>query len=388
MAGISRDTEACTAAHSLPLVRMSAKECRWGFLSTAGIAKKNWQAIADAGNARLVAVASRDRAKAEQFIAECFQNVPVESEPAALGSYAELIASPDVDAVYIPLPTGVRKEWVIKAAEAGKHVLVEKPAGVAAADVEDMIAACRKSGVQFMDGVMFMHTLRLARVREVLDDPKAIGVIRRIATQFSFDGGDEFLRGNIRTHSELEPQGCLGDLGWYCIRFALWAMRYELPLRVTGRIIAEWQGDASPGAVPTQFSGELLFADGVTSSFYNSFVTENQQWAHVSGSKGFLHIPDFVLPFKGDKTRFTVTKSKFKISGCQFDMNENATTEFVDEPSNNAPGSEECRLFRRFSEIALSGKVESHWPEITLKTQRVMDACLESARLGGAEIAI
>ena len=367
---------------------MSTKKCRWGFLSTAGIAKKNWQAIADAGNARLAAVASRDRAKAEQFIAECQQHVPVESAPAALGSYDELIASPEVDAVYIPLPTGVRKDWVIKAAEAGKHVLMEKPAGVTSADVEDMIAACRKSGVQLMDGVMFMHTLRLARVREVLDDPKAVGVIRRIATQFSFDGGDEFLRSNIRTRSELEPQGCLGDLGWYCIRFALWVTRYELPLRVAGRIISEAQGDASPEAVPAQFSGELQFADGVTSSFYNSFVTENQQWAHVSGDKGFLHIPDFVLPFKGDKTRFSVTRSKFKISGCQFDMHENVTTEFVDEPSNNAPGSEESRLFRCFSEIVLSGKLDMHWPEITLKTQRVMDACLESARRGGVEIVI
>ena len=365
---------------------MSEKQCRWGFLSTAGIAKKNWQAIRDAGNARLVAVASRDRGKAEQFIADCRQHVPVEGDPVALGSYDELIASPEVDAVYIPLPTGVRKEWVLKAAAAGKHVLVEKPAGVTAADVEDMIAACRRSGVQLMDGVMFMHTLRLARVREVLDDPKAVGDIRRITTQFSFDGGDEFLRANIRTHSVLEPQGCLGDLGWYCIRLALWVMRYELPLRVTGRIIAEGRGDASPGPVPVQFSGELLFGDGVTSLFYNSFVTENQQWAHISGSKGFLHIPDFVLPFKGDKTRFSLTKSKFKVNGCQFDMHENTTTEFVDEPGNNAPGSEEARLFHRFSEIVLSGRLESHWPEITLKTQRVMDACLESARRGGAEV--
>lgn len=363
-------------------------KCRWGFLSTSGIGKKNWQAIRDAGNARLTAVGSRSEDKSRAFIRECQQQAPVEQPPRAMGSYEAVIASPEVDAVYIPLPTGARKEWVIKAAEAGKHVLMEKPAGCSAADVEEMISVCQRNQVQLMDGVMFMHTRRLRRAREMLDDPKSVGTIRRIAMQFSFDGGDEFLRSNIRTHSELEPQGCLGDLGWYCIRFALWTMRYEMPLQATGRIITEIAGENSPGTVPSQFSGELIFANGVTASFYNSFITENQQWAHVSGSKGFLQIPDFVLPFKGDQARIHLTKSKFKINGCQFDMHENAATELIDEPSNNAPGSEESALFKRFSEVVLSGRLDPHWPDITLKTQRVMDACLESARNGSQAAAV
>jgi len=108
---------------------MGTKTCRWGILSTAGIAKKNWQAIRNSGNATLTAVASCGVAKAEAFIRECQAEAPFEQVPRALGGYEELISSPDVDAVHIPLPTGLRKEWVIRAAQAGKHVLVEKPAG-------------------------------------------------------------------------------------------------------------------------------------------------------------------------------------------------------------------------------------------------------------------
>src|SRR6202042_675806 len=111
----------------------------------------------------------------------------------------ELIASKEVDAIYIPLPTGLRKEWVIRAAEAGKHVLCEKPCGLSAADVAEMTAACRNNRVQFMDGVKFMHNPRLRRLREVLDDGKTIGPIRRIMSVFSFAAADNFFDANIRS---------------------------------------------------------------------------------------------------------------------------------------------------------------------------------------------
>lgn len=217
---------------------MSAPKIRWGILSTAEIARKNWKAISNSGNAIVAAVASRDPAKSRKFIAECQAEVPFDVVPRALGSYEELIASPDIDAIYIPLPTGLRKEWVLRAA-AGKHVLCEKPCAPNLGDLNEMIAACRKHAVQFMDGVMFMHSRRLDAMRQVLDDGSSVGNFRRIQSAFSFRAPESFFSGNIRAHSGLEPQGCLGDLGWYCLRFTLWATRWRLPRHVTGRLLSQ-----------------------------------------------------------------------------------------------------------------------------------------------------
>src|SRR5688500_8784269 len=108
---------------------MTPTVCRWGILGAANIARKNWKAIRNAENATLVAVASRSRERAAQFIDECQGSAPFATAPAACASYEELLARKDVDAVYIPLPTGIRKEWVIRTAQAGKHVLCEKPCG-------------------------------------------------------------------------------------------------------------------------------------------------------------------------------------------------------------------------------------------------------------------
>jgi predicted dehydrogenase len=360
-------------------------QLRWGFLSTAGIAKKNWQAIALSPNARLVAVASRNRDKAAAFIDECSRSCHVDEAPAAIEGYDELLSSDNVDAVYIPLPTGLRKEWVIKAARAGKHVMCEKPCGIAAADLEEMIAVCSENNVQFMDGVMFMHSLRLQKMRECLDGGD-IGTIKRIATQFSFLAPDDFLSGNIRVNSDLEPQGCLGDLGWYTLRFTLWAMKYQMPTQVTGRILSEHGSPGSPSSVPTEFSGELLFDGGVSASFYNSFVTEHQQWANISGTKGNLHVADFVLPYFGNEQYFEVHNAAFVCEASQFNMERHTQRHVTAEFSNNAPDAQETKLFTKFSELALSGTPDKHWPEISLKTQRVLDACLESARNGNQPV--
>jgi predicted dehydrogenase len=171
---------------------MSTKQCRWGILGAATIARKNWQSIRDAGNATLVAVASRDAQRSAQFVAECQRKVPFPQPPAALGSYEELIARPDIDAIYLPLPTGLRKDWAIRAANAGKHVMVEKPVGATVADAEAILAACERNRVQFMDGVMFNHSRRLAEMRQVLDDGKSVGEIRRIATSSVSSGTTTF----------------------------------------------------------------------------------------------------------------------------------------------------------------------------------------------------
>src|SRR5438093_5837425 len=232
---------------------MSTALCHWGILGTARIARKNWKAIRHAGNSTLVAVASRAPERARQFIEECQADVPLTPKPAACASYQELLDRDDVDAVYIPLPTGIRKEWVLQAARAGKHVLCEKPCATSSADLRAMLDACRDNRVQFMDGVMFMHSQRLPLLRQTLDDGRSIGSVRRITSQFSFLPSDDFLTANIRASNLLEPLGCLGDLGWYNIRFSLWVMNEQLPQRVAGRLLA---GHGAGPPVPMEFSGE------------------------------------------------------------------------------------------------------------------------------------
>mgnify|MGYP002622911042 CR=1 FL=1 len=367
---------------------MSEQQCRWGILGTAGIARKNWLAIRNTGNGRVTAVASRDVDRAFRFIDECQRDAPVDPRPHACGEYASLLERDDVDAVYIPLPTGLRTEWVIRAAEAGKHVLCEKPCAVESSDLSGMLEACDENDVQFMDGVMFMHSARMAKIREALDDGESVGRIRRIASHFSFCAPEEFLSENIRVSSALEPQGCLGDLGWYTIRFSLFVKNYELPERVRGRILSEYGRSDSPESVPTEFSGELYFKNGVSAGFYNSFLTEHQQFATVSGSKGYLHLRDFVLPVNGSEVDFTVENSVFAARGCDFVMESHPQRVGVREYSQSHPTSQEANLFRTFSELVLSGRRDRSWGEIALKTQRVMDACLRSAREGGGEVAL
>jgi predicted dehydrogenase len=325
-------------------------------------------------------VASRAPDRSAQFITQCQTESPLEAIPAPFSTYEEMLASRNVDAVYLPVPTGARKEWVLRAAAARKHVLCEKPCAVNVADLREMIEACRRSNVQFMDGVMFMHSKRLARLRQALDAPETIGPITRITSSFSYRPPPDFLSSNIRGDVRLEPHGCVGDLGWYCIRLALWAMNWQMPDVVTGRILSQASGKQGEPGVITDFSGELIFPEGVSASFYCSFLAENQQWANLSGTRGYAHMDDFVLPVVGDQVSFDLQKFDFKIQGCDFRMESRRERVTVAEHSHGHADAQETNMFRNFAAQVLSGKLNEQWPEQALKTQTVMSDCLDAAR--------
>lgn len=363
---------------------MDENLCRWGIMGTAGIARKNWQAIFNSGNGRLVAVASRNKERAAGFISENQSQVPHDPVPRAVGGYDEMIAADDIDALYIPLPTAIRKDYVLKAAAAGKHVLCEKPCGMDADEVLEMTRACEAAGVQFMDGVMFMHSERLKALREVLDEGEAVGEVKRIVSQFSFMATPDFA-GNIRMNPQLEPLGSPGDLGWYCIRMALWIMRFEMPLSLKANMIRESETSGDTGSVPLALSAEMVFPSGVTASFYCSFEAHNQQWLNIGGTKGHITMDDFVQPYRGSEIGFTIENALFTRDVCQFHNNRNSRHVPVCEHSDSHPDSQETKLFRNFAELVLSGKPDPFWSEISLKTQRVLDACLWSAKRSGTE---
>jgi predicted dehydrogenase len=349
---------------------------RIGFLSTAGIGRKNWKAILHSDNCVVSAVASRDAQKSREFIRQCQDDYAFDVIPDALGSYEKLLASPSVDAVYIPLPTGLRKDWVVRAAQRGKHILCEKPCAASIAELDQMLAACRKNNVIFMDGVMFMHNVRLPKIREVLDDGQSVGEIRRIASAFTFNPGGGFLRSNIRADGSLEPAGCLGDLGWYSIRFTLWAMSWQLPESVSGRILNASENLPHRPSSPVEFAATLNYPGGITAEFYCSFLAARQQWAFVSGTKGWLRLPDFVHPFNGYEPAFEVNEKFQSVSGGA------PCPSGGDPMSFGHPTAQDTRMWRNFANQIFSGKLSEEWPAWARKTQQVLDACHASAKCG------
>jgi predicted dehydrogenase len=227
-----------------------------------------------------------------------------------------------------------------------------------------------------MDGVMFMHSPRLAHVREVLADGKSVGGVRRISSAFSFYAGENFFRDNIRINGALEPAGCLGDLGWYNIRFSLWVMNWKLPRTVTGKILTQPEAAPSHPSAPTEFSGELIFANNISAGFYCSFLANIQQWAHVSGQNGWLRLPDFIHPFDSYEPAFEVNRNEIRVTG------DAKCPPGTDPMVQGHATAQDARMIRNFADQIFSGKLNDDWLEWALKTQKVLDACHESARRG------
>ena len=239
-----------------------------------------------------------------------------------------------------------------------------------------------------MDGVMFDHSQRLAKIREILNTGEVVGKTRRISTHFSFSGDASFQESNIRTDAILEPHGCLGDLGWYCIRFTLWAAGLEMPTKLSARTLTWLAGTESDGEVPGEFSAELHFPNDVTASFYCSFLTVNQQTAMISGDQGFLSVDDFVLPFYDGEASWTEHKHVLDIDNCRWNFRRHSDRKAIAEYPSGEPNASEVNMVRIFAEYASSGKIDPFYPDLTLKTQRIIDACRRSDAAGGELIEI
>jgi predicted dehydrogenase len=177
---------------------------RIGLLSTAAI-NDALIAGARAAGATIQAVASRDLARARAYAAE-------RDIPTSHGSYDELLADPDVEAVYISLPNSLHVPWSLKALEAGKHVLCEKPLARRAADAEKAVALATDRGLHLSEGFMWRHTPQTLRISELLDEGR-LGSLRFVRAHFSFPEREP---GDVRLSRELEG-GALMDVGCYCL---------------------------------------------------------------------------------------------------------------------------------------------------------------------------
>lgn len=347
---------------------------RVGFISTANIARKNRLAIKAATGIDVVAVSSRSLEKAQAWAKEW----EVEK---AYGSADELLADADIDAVYVPMPTGKRVPIVIAAAKAGKHILCEKPIAPSAEEASKMIHACQENGVVFMDGVMFMHNPRLSAMKAVIESGD-FGHVKRVTSDFSFNGGAEFYASNIRGTEHgpaLEPLGALGDLGWYNIRLAMFAFDWEVPTSVSA--VAHRIKDG----MPMEISSVLSFGEGKSSTFTNSYEAAFRQYAAIVGTKQTIEITDFCL---SGPTDTACTFRVFKQHGLtKYDLL--PTKEIVDTEVNY-PANQEVRMWETFAELCRTrdGEKLQFYAKVALDTQRVMDAIMESMAKEGAAVSV
>ncbi|XP_043691213.1 uncharacterized oxidoreductase At4g09670-like [Telopea speciosissima] len=347
---------------------MAETPVRFGILGCAGIAQKQSKAITLSPNSTLYAVGSRSLEKAKKFAAE--NGFPPSAK--IYGSYEAVLDDPDVDVVYVPLPTSLHVQWAVLASKKKKHLLLEKPVALNVAEFDQIVEACEANGVQFMDGTMWMHHPRTAKMMEFLSDTERFGHLKTIHSFFSFAGDDNFLKNDIRVKPGLDGLGALGDAGWYCIRSILWATNYELPKTVTahrGPVINE-------AGVILACGSSLQWEDGKTATFHCSFFTNLTTDITAVGTKGTLHVHDFIVPFE-EKTASFSTISQIRFAERALPSQNVITT---DLPQEVCMVSELSRLVKSIKEGG--SKPESKWPSISRKTQLVLDAVKASIEKG------
>ena len=257
---------------------------RWGVLSTAGIGlKKVLPAMQRCSFATVDAIASRDLSKAQAAAA----NLGIAR---TYGSYEELLADPEIDAIYNPLPNQLHVPWTIRAMEAGKHVLCEKPLSMTLAEAQTLLAVRERTGVKIGEAFMIRSFPQWLRLRELLDEGR-IGTLRSITGFFSYFNVDPK---NIRNQIDCGG-GALMDIGCYLIHASRYAFAKE-PNRVVSAI------DCDPVMQTDRLTSAILDFDGAHSIFTCSTQLVPYQRIHFLGTKGRIEIE---IPFNAPKDRPT-----------------------------------------------------------------------------------
>ncbi len=243
---------------------------RWGLLGTGRINLKLLRGASGTDTADVVAVGSRSERTGRAFAeANGIRRVH--------GSYEALLADPDVDAIYIPLPNAMHHPWTLKAIAAGKHVLCEKPYTRHPAEVDEAWDAAEAAGVVLMEAYMWRHTPQAARLVELAGQ---IGELVHVRATFSHRLEDD---GDIRVDAELEG-GSLMDVGCYCISGSR-LIAGEEPVSVYGEQVT------APNGVDRRFTGVLRFPSGLVASFHSGFDSFSES-LEVTGREGTVYLPD------------------------------------------------------------------------------------------------
>jgi len=328
-------------------------ELRWGILSTADIARRKVvPGMRKARRSRIVAIASREAGRAEAVAAEL-------EIPRAHASYEALLADPEVDAVYVPLPNHLHAQWSIAAARAGKHVLCEKPLALTAADAQRMVDVVASEGVMLMEAFMYrLHPSWLA-VAELVASGE-IGPLVSVQSWFSYFNDDAT---NIRNIPEVGG-GALFDIGCYSVNLSRLLFGGE-PSSVSAALVRD------PVMGVDVLTSAILTFDGGIASFTCSTRAEDDQRVHIYGTRGRISI------------------------GIPFNIPPDRPTEVFVSVGGDPPVAPDTRVLtfdvadpytvetERFAAAVLDGQPAPVPPEDAVANLRVLERIFAAAASGG-----
>ena len=290
---------------------MTTKKLRWGLLSTARINRAVIPPIRKSRRGELTAVSSRTEERVQGY-------AQVWDIPRTFDSYEAMLADPDIDIIYNPLPNSLHTEWTVKAVRAGKHVLCEKPMALTVTEVDQMIAAASETGKVIAEAFMYRHHPQTLKVKQLIQDGE-IGDLRLVKGAFSF-----FLErpGDVRVDPDLGG-GSIWDVGCYPISYARYMVGAE-PEEVFG-----WQVTGPTGTDDT-FIGQMLFPGDIYAQFDCSFRVQHRTYMEIVGSKGTITIKRPFTPKqvesielkRGDKTTKIIIRSGHLYAGEIEDMHD------------------------------------------------------------------
>lgn len=322
---------------------------RWGIMSTARHGMGTViPAIQESKSGEVVAIASRDAARARLQAKQL-------GIATSHGSYEALLADPNVDAIYIPLPNHLHKPWAIKAAQAGKHVLCEKPIALNAAEAKEIVAAFANTGLKLAEAFQWRHHPQALHARDLLQKGR-IGTLRLIEAGFTFmlaPGHD------VRWDPKMGG-GALYDVGCYPISLARFMVGQE-PVCVTAQ--ARW----SKSGVDEMVVTTMEFPGGVMATINCGFTQPLRRYYNLIGTEGVLSVHHAYNPkreFPGEVLRY----------GEDFTLAETIRLEVINSYT---------LMIEDFNHAVLDNQPTRYPPEDAIANMQVIDAIYQAARTGG-----
>jgi xylose dehydrogenase (NAD/NADP) len=325
---------------------MSERKLKWGILGCASIAKRAViPGLQQSELNEVAAIASRDGDKAKQTAEEL--NIPV-----AYSSYEQLLEDDSIDVIYIPLPNHLHREWTIRAAEAGKHILCEKPLALTEKEAAEMVEACAKAGVLLSEAFMYRYHPRYEQIREVIAAGE-IGDIRGIRSAFTFNSAAN--AANVRFRKEWGG-GSIYDVGCYPITAARLLLGKEPEAVTVQALFSPEHGD-----VDMMASGLLEFDGAVSLSFDCGMWAAFRNPLEVVGTDGLIEVPSaYVTGAPGSANFFVTAKGERRE---------------VKVPHVNQYALQADHLARAI----IDGTPLAFGPDDAVANMRIIDACLKSA---------